>query len=78
MQTPEGGGAVRTKEFEPEVALTRALDLFWERGYEKTSLQDLVDRMGWWLLGRGGCRSGAGAATSRSRHCRRRQDRGYR
>lgn len=37
---------MRTKEFEPEVALTRALDLFWERGYEKTSLQDLVDRMG--------------------------------
>jgi len=37
---------VRTKEFDPEVALERAVELFWERGYEKTSLHDLVDRMG--------------------------------
>ena len=37
---------MRTKEFDPEVVLGRALDAFWERGYEKTSLQDLVDRMG--------------------------------
>jgi TetR/AcrR family transcriptional repressor of nem operon len=37
---------VRTKEFDPDVALGRALDAFWERGYEKTSMQDLVDRMG--------------------------------
>jgi len=37
---------VRTKEFEPDTALARAVDVFWERGYEKTSLQNLVDRMG--------------------------------
>ncbi|MEU9380794.1 TetR family transcriptional regulator [Streptomyces sp. NPDC048279] len=36
----------RTKEFEPEVALRRAVDVFWERGYEKTSMEDLVQRMG--------------------------------
>jgi TetR/AcrR family transcriptional repressor of nem operon len=35
----------RTKEFDPEVALGRAMDLFWERGYEKSSLQDLVVHM---------------------------------
>jgi TetR/AcrR family transcriptional repressor of nem operon len=37
---------MRTKEFDPDVVLGRALDAFWERGYEKTSVQDLVDRMG--------------------------------
>lgn len=37
---------MRTKEFDPDVVLGRALDVFWERGYEKTTLQDLVDRMG--------------------------------
>ena len=36
----------RTKEFEPERALERATDLFWERGYEATSLRDLLDAMG--------------------------------
>jgi TetR/AcrR family transcriptional repressor of nem operon len=36
----------RTKEFEPEVALRHAMDLFWEQGYEQTSMQDLVSRMG--------------------------------
>ncbi|HEX4250449.1 MAG TPA: TetR/AcrR family transcriptional regulator [Pseudonocardia sp.] len=37
---------VRTKEFDPDVALERAVELFWERGYEGTSLHDLVERMG--------------------------------
>ncbi|WP_329459828.1 TetR/AcrR family transcriptional regulator [Streptomyces sp. NBC_01497] len=35
----------RTKEFDPDSVLRRAMDLFWERGYEQTSLQDLVERM---------------------------------
>lgn len=36
----------RTKEFDPDVALQRALELFWERGYESTSMNDLVERLG--------------------------------
>jgi AcrR family transcriptional regulator len=36
----------RTKEFDPDAALRRALDLFWERGYEATSMADLVEHLG--------------------------------
>ena len=36
----------RTKEFDPDVALGKALELFWERGYEATSMADLVERLG--------------------------------
>lgn len=36
----------RTKEFDPEAALQAALELFWQRGYEATSMSDLVDRLG--------------------------------
>lgn len=34
------------KQFDVEVALERAMDLFWNRGYEATSMQDLVEHMG--------------------------------
>ncbi|MCW5251981.1 MULTISPECIES: TetR/AcrR family transcriptional regulator [unclassified Streptomyces] len=36
----------RTKEFDPDLVLRRAMELFWERGYEATSLADLVDHLG--------------------------------
>nr|WP_042193426.1 TetR/AcrR family transcriptional regulator [Kibdelosporangium sp. MJ126-NF4] len=36
----------RTKEFDPDAALRAALDLFWRKGYEATSIQDLVDHLG--------------------------------
>ncbi|GAA4050556.1 TetR/AcrR family transcriptional regulator [Streptomyces shaanxiensis] len=36
----------RTKEFDPEAALQAALELFWQRGYEATSMSDLVERLG--------------------------------
>jgi TetR/AcrR family transcriptional regulator, transcriptional repressor for nem operon len=36
----------RHKEFDPDQALDKAMRLFWERGYEKTSVQDLVERTG--------------------------------
>ncbi|MFF5705124.1 TetR/AcrR family transcriptional regulator [Streptomyces sp. NPDC012794] len=36
----------RTKEFDPEAALQSALELFWRRGYEATSVADLVEHLG--------------------------------
>ncbi|MBI4635115.1 MAG: TetR/AcrR family transcriptional regulator [Candidatus Rokubacteria bacterium] len=36
----------RRKEFDQEQALTTAMKTFWSKGYEATSVQDLVDRMG--------------------------------
>lgn len=36
----------RQKEFDREEVLDRAVDVFWECGYEATSVQDLVDAMG--------------------------------
>lgn len=36
----------RTKEFDPDVALQRAMELFWQRGYEATSMADLVEHLG--------------------------------
>jgi TetR/AcrR family transcriptional regulator, transcriptional repressor for nem operon len=36
----------RPKEFDPGVALDRAMHLFWEQGFEATSMQDLVEAMG--------------------------------
>ncbi len=36
----------RVKEFDPEIALERAMELFWRKGYECTSVTDLVDHLG--------------------------------
>lgn len=36
----------RSREFDENVVLHKAMELFWEQGYEKTSLSDLVEHMG--------------------------------
>jgi TetR/AcrR family transcriptional repressor of nem operon len=36
----------RPKEFDRDEVLGRAMDLFWSRGYEATSMTDLVDHLG--------------------------------
>ncbi|NOU69799.1 TetR family transcriptional regulator [Paenibacillus sp. LMG 31461] len=36
----------RPKEFDQEAALDKALEVFWEKGYERTSIQDLVEHTG--------------------------------
>lgn len=36
----------RTKEFDPERALAKAMNLFWRLGYENTSLDALLQEMG--------------------------------
>ncbi len=36
----------RTKEFDKEQVLKKAMDLFWTKGYNATSMQDLVDGLG--------------------------------
>ena len=36
----------RSKEFDENIVLQKAMELFWEQGYEKTSMSDLVEHMG--------------------------------
>ena len=36
----------RPKAFDPDLAVEQAMDVFWCRGYEATSVQDLVDAAG--------------------------------
>jgi TetR/AcrR family transcriptional repressor of nem operon len=36
----------RNKEFEENAVLQKAMELFWQQGYEKTSMSDLVEHMG--------------------------------
>ncbi len=36
----------RTRQFDENVALDKATSVFWSKGYERTSVQDLVDAMG--------------------------------
>ncbi|WP_263164964.1 TetR/AcrR family transcriptional regulator [Streptomyces sp. SCSIO ZS0520] len=40
----------RSKEFDPELAVDRAMEVFWSRGYSGTSPQHLVEALG---IGRG-------------------------
>ncbi|BFG79233.1 TetR/AcrR family transcriptional regulator [Paraburkholderia terrae] len=42
----ETKGRGRPRAFEREVALRRAMDLFWEKGFDMCSMSDLVDAMG--------------------------------
>jgi len=37
---------VRTREFDPDVALQKAMHVFWRRGYRHTSLMNLVEATG--------------------------------
>ncbi|OSC57248.1 TetR family transcriptional regulator [Streptomyces sp. 4F] len=36
----------RPKEFDPDVAVDRAMEVFWRKGYAATTPQDLVDALG--------------------------------
>ncbi len=36
----------RTREFDTEGAVSRAMELFWTRGYEATSVRDLTRHLG--------------------------------
>jgi len=36
----------RSKEFDEDTVLQKAMEIFWQQGYEKTSMSDLVEHMG--------------------------------
>jgi TetR/AcrR family transcriptional repressor of nem operon len=36
----------RTREFDTEAVVSRAMELFWSRGYEATSVRDLTEHLG--------------------------------
>ena len=46
FQKQYNGAMARTKEFDQEQALDAAMRLFWESGYEATSIQELVEATG--------------------------------
>lgn len=37
---------MRSKEFDPDLALGRAMNLFWAKGYEATGITDLTEHLG--------------------------------
>jgi TetR/AcrR family transcriptional repressor of nem operon len=41
-----GDVVARTREFDTEAAVSRAMELFWSRGYEATSVRDLTQHLG--------------------------------
>ena len=46
LEKKQQGSLPRTCEFEPQVALNKAMLLFWQRGYADTSMEDLVAQTG--------------------------------
>lgn len=36
----------RPRQFDPEVLLEGAMHIFWEKGYEATSIRDIVEKTG--------------------------------
>lgn len=50
MESGRNGTMPWEKSFDTEEALEKAKELFWRKGYEATSMQDLLDHMG---IGRG-------------------------
>lgn len=58
--------AGRPRKIDPDIALARALDVFWEKGYAQTSMSDLIDATG---LHKGSLYSAFGDKESLFLHC---------